>query len=766
LRALRRSPGFAAVAIVTLALGIGAGTAVFSVVEAVLLRPLPYRDPAALAAIWKRSAREKDLAKVFVSYRDFEQWRARAQSFESVAAATWAVGGRVWRAPGEAKNVLAIPVSANFFDTLGVRAARGRTFAPSDESAGCSVVVSEAFWRADLSADPNAIGRSLTLDDRDCRLLGVMPASFAFFPTPAKMWMLIDSGTQPDKDHLSVGVFARLKRGVKLPHAQQELDGLHAAMHAGDARELDFAPVIYGLRGEFTWLASRDLPQTVLILAGAVSFLLLIACVNVSNLLLARWTLRQKEISVRAALGAGPWRIARHVLSEGLWVSAAACGLGCLIALAAVRYFQSANAVEMPVGAGVAIRWPVLAFAGFLCAAATLLTGLLPAWRASRADLFAGMNASGKQWSRALIVIEMTASVVLLWGASLLLKSVLRMETADLGFDPRGLVTGRVSLGRGRYPDAAARGRFWEQVEHRAGVALSSQLPPYGGGNQVVEVAGAAAPGRDTAVTAVSADYFDTMRVPLLRGRSFARTEAAPVAIVNRAFAEARFGGADPVGRQIRVQAGPPLTIVGVVGNEKRWPLLEEMSWAASSEVFRPVAQDPRQAMEFVYRGNAAIRRTIASIDTGVPVSVEPMEARLGKPLAYPRFRAALLTAFSACALLLAAVGLYGVLAQLVAMRTREIGVRRAVGAQTRDLIVLVARLGGIPVAIGLLAGIGCALAFGRVMNGLLYGLQADDPATFAAIPIVLAVVAAVAMAVPARRATRVDPMAALRDSW
>jgi putative ABC transport system permease protein len=794
-RLLRRAPGFTGLAVCTLALGIGAATAVFSVVDAVFLRPLPYRDDAHLTAIWKRSTREKELAKLFTNYRDFAEWRNRARSFQSISAATWAVAGRVWTGAGAARQVLAIPVSSSFFDTLGVGAQRGRTFVASDEAAGCSVVVSDGFWRSRMGADPNAIGRSLVLDERNCAVLGVMPPSFSFYPAAAKMWILIDSGFQPDPDHLVVGVFARLKRGVTREQAQQELTALHGAIHAGDTHELELAPAIYALRGEFTWLASRDLPKTVMVLAGAVCGLLLIACVNVANLLLARWTSRQRELTVRAALGAGSWRIARQVLAEGLWLSAMSTALGCAFAFAAVRYFQAVNAVEMPVGAGIAIRWPVLAFAALLCAATTLITGLAPSWRASKVDLISGLKGGrgsthsglARRSAQLLIVAEMTASVVLLWGAGLLMKSVLRMEGEHLGFDPHGVLAGSVTLPRARYADTKDQARFWEQLERRAGsvggaeeVALTSLLAPYGGSTEMVEIAGQARwEAHDTTAVATSPAYFRAMRVPLVRGRFFEpsdRAETEAVAIVNQRLAQTYFAGGDPVGQHIRLwdsrQSTPWLRIVGVVGNEKHWPLLQEVSWVETPALFRPLTQDPRPKMEFLARAvggqkdfSAAMEHVVATMDPGVPLTtLDAMESRLAKPLAYPRFRAVLLAAFSVCALVLAAVGLYGVLAQVVAFRTREFGVRRAVGAQARDLILLVARLGGVPVAMGLLAGIGCALALGRVMGSLLYGLQPDDPAILAAIPIVLLAVAVAAMAAPARRASRIDPMAALRE--
>ena len=796
-RPLRRAPGFTAIAVATLALGIGAGTAVFSVVEAVFLRPLPYRDPARLAAIWKHSTQEKELSKLFVAYRDFERWKAASQSFENISAATWAVANRVWRGPGAARQILAQPVSVSFFDTLGVRPRLGRTFQPPDESAGCSVVLSDGFWKTDLAADPNVLARSLTLDDKSCAVLGVMPPSFSFYPSAVKLWILVDSNFQPDRDHLFVGVFARLKPGASFNRAQQELDAIHASLHAGHTRELELAPVIYPLHSEFTWLASRDLPKTVLVLSAAVLGLLLIACVNVANLLLARWTLRQREITVRAALGAGRWRIARQVLAEGLWLSALAAAFGCLLAYGAVRYFQSANAVELPIGATLSIHWPTLAFAVLLCAATTLITSVIPAWRCAGIDLASGLKAAGRgaAWSglarrssQFLIVAEMTASVVLLWGAGLLMKSVLGMESANLGFEPHALFTGTVNLPSSRYTASAEQALFWDRLAGRiaglpgaAETGLASRLAPYGSGSQILEIAGRPAGDHaphDTGGISVSPSYFQAMRVPLLRGRYFTptdRAESAPVAIINQALAHTWFPGRDPLGEHIRFSDGrqpmPWLTIVGVVGNEKHWPLLQEVSWVESPVMFRPVAQDPRQSMEFVVRSaanakdlRAALEPIVAGLDPGVPVSLDTMEQRLAKPLAYPRFRAVLLAAFSVCALILAAVGLYGVLAQLVALRTREFGVRRAVGAQTRDLVLLIARIGGIPVAAGLLAGIACALAFGRLIASLLYGLEPDDPSTFAAIPLVLLVVAAFAMAVPARRASQIDPMTALRE--
>jgi putative ABC transport system permease protein len=791
-RSLARRPAFTAVAAVTLALGIGAATAVFSIVDAVLLRPLPYRDPSRLAAIWVASAREQaNMAKLFATHADYLEFRRRTRTLESVAAATWAVRtGGVLTGYGPARDVLTIPATANFFDTLGVSAALGRTFRADDEARGCSLVLADQFWSSTFAADPSIVGRTLILDQKPCTVLGVMPASFGFYPAPTKGWILLGPNFLPDQEHMLVGIFARLKPGVTLAEAQSELRGLYRPLHpAGETR--DFEPVVLDLHGEFTFLAGRTLRATLVAVFAAVLLLLLIACLNVANLLLARLAERRREMAVRAALGGAQIRLVRQVLTEGLLLSAAGTLPGMALAWGAIRYFRAAAPIELTVGADVGIRIGVLLFSGALAIATTLIFGLLPAVHASRVDLTVYLKSAGRGeipgrhgTARIVIAAEMALSFLLLTGAGLLMASALRMGSEPLGFTPDRTLATRVSLPAWRYPTPADRIRAWDRLLDRlepipgGRVALASKFPPEAGGNQTLEVAGRVAePGaarHDIGADAVSPGFFDLLDLPLLRGRAFDardRENSLPVAIVNQALAREYFPGADPIGRQIRIPGAMPwLTIVGVAGNLKHTELMNEMAWVETPIFYRPLAQEPRPAVQIGIRGagaasGPAIQSALAGLDPGIPVAQpELLTTRIARLLAYPRFRAVVLGFFALAALLLSAVGLHGVLSQLVAQRTREFGVRRAVGAQAASLLWLVARQAGIPVLAGLAAGLAGTVAFHRLLAGLLYGVRPADPVALAAVSATLVAVAATATILPARRAARVDPMLALRD--
>jgi predicted permease len=378
---LRRTPGLTVAVLVTLALGVGATTAVFSVVQAVLLRPLPYAEADRLVVIFDGHRRERSLSKVFASYQDFEIWKANSTSLETLGVLTWATSPRILTGLGQARSVLALPTSIEMFSLLGVPAALGRTFLPNDVGRGCAVVLSHRFWQSALGARPEVVGRSLTLDDRACTVLGVMPASFEFYPIAADMWSLIPPGG-PGLE-AGVGVFGRLKPGISVATAQGELAALHSWGRTGEEHAAMFTPRVSRLQEEFTWLAGRNLRLTLLVLFGAVGFVLLIACVNVANVLLARSVSRQREFAVRAALGSGRWRLAHQLLTEGLLLSALGAGLGVLLAAGAVHLFRTLAPVELPPGSVVRVDLVVLAFTGSLAIATTLVVALVPAWRAS-----------------------------------------------------------------------------------------------------------------------------------------------------------------------------------------------------------------------------------------------------------------------------------------------------------------------------------------------------------------------------------------------
>ena len=793
IRTWRRRPGFAALAIVTLGLGIGATTAVFSIVDSVLLRPLPYRQPDRLTAIWLTSTRESSLAKIFATYRDFAEFRRHTQTLQQVEAATWAKRtGSVLTGYGPARDVLTIPATAGFFQMLGVRAETGRTFESADETRACSLVLSHEFWKTALHGDMAIVGNSLILDQHPCTVVGVMPAGFGFYPRQTQAWILLGPGFERDPDPMLVGIFARLKNGVTREQARDELRSIYRALHpAGEFRNVE--PVVYDLQGEFTFLAGRTLRTTLLIAFAAVLLVLFIACLNVANLLAATLAERRREWAVRAALGSGQGRLIGQVLAETLSLSVLGTLLGVGIAWAGLRYFRAIHPIELRVGADVGINLAVLGFSAGLSIAVTIVAGLAPAVRASRVDLAnqlawagRGMIPVRQKLARVIVAVQVSFSFLLLMGAGLLMTSVLRMGSERLGFRPDHILAARVTLPMARYAGEADWRRYFDGIAERlqgipgsGGSAIASKLPPEAGGNQTLEVHGQETPeenrAHDIGADSVTPEFFDLLGIAIVRGRGFTRRDregALAVAVVNQALEERYFHGGGAIGQQIRLNGrGEWLTIVGVCGNLKHTQLMNEMSWVESPIFYQPFAQAPRSNAQIAVRAAdeaaaaAAMRRQIATSDPLVPVTdPEPLEARLTQILAFPRFRATLLGLFAASALLLSAVGLHGVLLQLVAQRTQEFGVRRAVGAQTYHVLALVARQGGVPVLGGLAGGMAAAILLRRVLASLLYGVEPADPLILGVVAALLLVVAAIAMLFPAQRAARVDPMTALRE--
>jgi putative ABC transport system permease protein len=675
---------------------------------------------------------------------------------------------------GPASHVLAIPVTANFFDLLGVNAAFGRTFVPADGSRGCAVVLAHSFWTTKLNSDPSVVGHSLGLRtsgyDASCLVVGIMPTGFAFYPAATAMWRM-DERAMP----AVTGIFGRLKAGVTREQAEAELAALSRAVHPGDEWK-SFAPSVYDLQGEFTFLAGRNLQKTLWLLLGAVALVLMIACVNVANMLLGRGVLRSKEFAIRAALGGGRGRLLRQLLTEGLLLSLVGGAAGVLLARAGIEGFLAVNPVELPVGTNVSINVPVLLFALAVSAFTAVLFSLAPAWRGARASLGSRGAAGGRRRVvRVLVTVEMALSVVLLAGAGLLLQSVARMGTAPLGFQPEKLFTLRLTVPK----DAAFYDRLEARVAAIRGVrsaALATAMPPFDSGSEVLDIGGRIPVERhDVAPKYVTPSYFGTMQVVLERGRftdSRDRAGSEPVAVINQALAQEYFPGTDPLGQRMRVSKDEPYaTVVGVVRDEKYTNVMQEMRWLEIPVLYRPLAQSPAAQISIAMRTatnslplEAALRKEIIALQPDAVVDeVESMQNQVGRFLAYPRFRAVLLTGFAAFALLLAAVGLHGVLAQHSAQRTQEIGVRMALGARPEDIIAMIARESGGPVIAGLAIGLALAASITQYLSAILYGIGPRDPLTLAAACVVLLLVAAAATAAPARRAAGVDPMEALR---
>jgi putative ABC transport system permease protein len=799
-RILRRSPAFTALIVGTLALGIGANTAVFSIVQAVLLRPLPYHDPSRLVLTFDAPVHDKDTG-FFVQYRDFQEWAGRNHSYAAMAAATWARGPRFLLGRGAPQSILAVPVSVDFFSMLGVPPQLGRAFTRDDLSQGCTVVLTRSFWQNHLGAQSGIVGQHLTLEDSPCTVVGIMPPSFVFYPAPTDMWTLITPASELDRnpDANGVAVFGRLKPGVSRASAEAELRTLAHATDQGRRYGMEMEPVSFDLQQKFTWLTGRNLRLSVLVLFGAVGLVLLITCVNVANLLLSRALVRRRELAIRAALGSSRSRLLRQLLTESLLLCLSAAVLGIAIAAGAVDCFRIWNPVQLPPGATLSVDIPVLAFTLALALVTTIVFGFVPAWHGSRTDVgealkSGGRNAtaspSGQLFAKGLIATEIMFSLVLLVGAGLLIQSIANFASAPMGFRPDRLITMTVSLPPQAYPKPAQQTAFYDQVKSRVlalpgveGVGMSTHIAIKGSmGVSPLLVEGRPADLKnavlDTEQQYITDGYFRFMGIRFERGREFQWTDrgpAAPVAVVNEALVRRYFPNEDPLGKRIRFprpgDPNPWLTIVGVASDEKQSSTFHEMAWAEPPIVYRPLAQQPSTTVDFVVRlrsqqtiGGATIQQEILKLGTDVRISdVYPMQHELDRYTAYPRFRAILMGAFAGFALLLAVVGLYGVLAQLVVQRTQEIGIRMALGAQASDVLRLIMKQGMLLTAIGAGLGLLAALLFARFLGSLLYSVSPSDPLILASVSLTLILAALLATYVPARRATRVNPIDSLR---
>ncbi|HJQ31314.1 MAG TPA: ABC transporter permease [Pyrinomonadaceae bacterium] len=787
-RTMRKNRGFTAVAVLTLALGIGANTAIFSVVNAVLLRPLPYRDPARLVTVLHDGWAP-------VAPANFLDWREQSHSFESMAAAqSWSLT-MTGRDQPEQLNVL--QTSAEMFHVLGVEAALGRTYVAGEDQPGREhvVVISHGFWQRRFGGDRGVVGRQVALDGETYTVIGVMPPDFQFAPfwaTHAEAWLPLNLGRRvSDRRGQSLRVFARLKDGVTRAQAQAEMETISRRLEEQYPRENEGLTVSVDSLHEKVVGKSRP---ALLVILGAVGFVLLIACANVANLTLAKSALRRKEIAVRIALGAGRWRVVRQLLTESLLLSLAGGGAGLLLASWSNSALASLGPDALPRVRTAALDANVLVFTLVLSVLVGLLFGLAPALRSTKTDLTESLKDRSRGPARdrrqerirqLLVVGEIAVSLVLLIGGGLMMRSFLRLTSVAPGFDPRGVLTATVPLAGPRYSTDEQRAAFFklltERVNALPGVKSASVVNhlPLGGDvwTYGFTVEGRPAPTdaeRPSAVYRVARpDYFRTMGAALLKGRDFTERDDASspgVVVVNEALARRQWPGEEPLGKRITVggEGGKPREVVGVVRD------IKQGEWASEPkpEMYLPHSQAaaPR-SMTMVIRASSdlsemarEVRREVWAIDKDLPVSqVASMEDVIADSVGQQRFNTLLIGVFAATALILAAVGVYGVMSHTVAQRTHEIGVRMALGARGRDVLAMIIRQGLALTLFGLAIGLAGAFALTRVMNSILYEVSATDPLVFGGVAAALTLSALLACYVPARRATKVDPMEALR---
>ena len=789
-RLLQRAPGFAAVAMLTLALGVGANTAVFTVINALLIRPLPYADPARLVMVWQDLRARGGPVDEWATPGNYADWRQEKGIFENVSVISgWLP--TLTEAGAGAEPLEGEQVSHEYFPVLGVNAARGRTFHQADDvpNAARVVVIGHGLWQRRFGADPALVGRVLLLGGEQHEVIGILPEGFRPIVNPsAEIWRPLRINTaNPRRGAIVFRAVARLPVDVPLERAQAAADLLAVRLEAvhpefNEKTRFKLMPLQERVVG--------DIRPGLLAMLGAVGCVLLIACANIANLLLARGSARSREIGVRIALGAGRGRVLRQLLTESLLLAGIGGAAGLLLGVWAVDGLVAIAPAGAPRVNEIGLDATVFGFAAAVTVATGLLFGLVPALQSSR-DATAGAlkdagrgssAASGRQVRRTLVAAEVALALMLLTGAGLLLQTFVRLQTADLGFRPERLVAGFVNPPRaGGYDTAAKYRAFYDQLLEKASAipgveaaALSSVLPLSGDSDTSFFLEGHPVPRAqsDTPTTwyrLVSAGYFDAMGIALRRGRVFASREAAPSVVVNETFARTYFPGGDPIGRRLRFSRDgddPWFTIVGVVADVKTRGARE----TPRVETYIPYWQQTEPGMNVILRSAAPervvapLREAVATIDRNVPVAdVTTLAALVEGSIENSRFFAVLAAAFAALAAALAAVGIYGVMAYAVSQRTIEIGVRMALGATAREVFRLIVGDGLQLAAAGIIVGAAASLLVARSLAALLYGVRATDPGTLLATAALLLMVAGAACVIPALRATRVDPMAALR---
>jgi putative ABC transport system permease protein len=783
---MAKARGVTFVALVTLALGIGANTAVYSVIDGILIRPLPYADPARLVMVFQDLRGRGGPATEWTGPANQADWKSATSVFAGV---TTVRGWAATLAGGETPEALTgEQTTFEYFDVLGVRPARGRPFQPEDDVPGARrvVILSHGLWTSRFGGDPGAVGRVVSISGEPHEIIGVMPASFrSAYVTNAALWRPLRWPTVNAPRNVAVGhTIGRLQAGITLDQARAQLDALAARLRQAHA-ETDAGKGINAVPLQDQQVGGVRLGLIVLV--GAVGFVLLIACVNLANLLLARASGRVRELAVRRALGAERWRIVRQLLTESVLLAAAGGAAGLLIAEWGVSALKTIAPAGTPRIDDVAIDPRVLAFAAALSLVTGVLFGLVPAWHASRETLTPALNQGGRgrtgdgggRVRRWLIVAELALALMLLVGAGLLVRTFIALEDADLGFNPDHVLTGFVLPPSTVYRTDAQRRAFYDRLLERVAAlpgvrqASLSSITPLGGDNDTdFTIEGRPKPRTQAEATTVwyrevSAGYFPTVGIALRHGRLFTANDANPVVLINETMARHYWASDDPVGHRLSLGDDRLFTIVGVVGDVRmRGPRGESRDEAylpywqqpdAGTSVVLKTAVDPASLVE-------PLKRAVKDVDPSIAVAgAAPLADAVAQTNGPARFYATLVTGFAALALVLAAVGVFGVMSFTVSQRTAEIGVRVALGADERQIFRLVVGESLTLAAIGLALGTAGALAVARGLNTLLYGVGSGDPTTFAAMALLLVAVALIASYMPARRAMRVDPMSALR---
>jgi putative ABC transport system permease protein len=793
-RMLLKSRGFTAVAVIALALGVGATSAVFSIMNSVLLHPLPF-DAEQIVMIWDNNI-SRGHEEVEVSYPNFLDWREQNKVFEQMAALPSVNLDMTLTGGDEPEKVEGTFASVSFFSLLGVNAAMGRTFLPEDDKPDAKpvVVISEGLWKRRYGSVPNIIGKEIVVDGENATIVGVMPGEFDF-PKGVDLWAALTyspDSWMKSRNFRVLRAIGRLKEGVTVAQAQADMDTIAARLSTEYPKDNEgfgviLIPLIQTIFG--------NVRPALYILMGAVFFVLLIACVNVANLLLARAATREREIAVRMTLGAGRLRLIRQLLTESLLLAIIGGGLGLLLAAYGIDYLVALAPEDIPRIKTVGINGQVILFTLALTFATSIIFGLAPTLQASRPNLNdslkdsstrTGGSVRGKRLRSFLVVSEIALSVILMVGAGLMVRSFSRLQSLDPGYRPENILTFRLALVQSKYPKSENRKAFFEQLLKRiealpgvesAAVVLMRPLSGTVGWDYPFTVEGqntedqAANPYSN--YEAISPNYFRTMGIPVIKGRDFTdqdRSDAIKVVIVSESMARKYWPDEDPLGKRIRFgkpeSNAPWLEVVGVVkdGRYREWD-------ATRFDIYAPYLQKSEYRTDFVIKTKinplslaGSIRSEVYAIDKDQAITaITTMEELVSNTLSRPRFNMLLLSVFAVLSLILAAVGVYGVMAYSVSQRTGEIGVRVALGAQNKDILRLIVGQGLLLALIGIVTGMAGAVALTRVMSSLLFGVSATDPLTFLVIAVLLAGVAVLACYIPARRALKIDPIVALR---